>query len=50
MSKSKIIQKGGADTNNGVYNVDMRWRASRLKNIVKNKGIKMVKKMKKTNW
>jgi len=49
-SKSKINQPSGMNPKNGVYGMDMRWRASRLGNIAKNRGTKMIKKMKKTNW
>ena len=34
----------------GVFGMDMRWRASRLGNAAKNRGIMNIKKPKKTNW
>jgi hypothetical protein len=48
-SKSKINQLGGNRPQKNNLGLDMRWRASRLENVNKNKGIKNIKKAKKTN-
>jgi hypothetical protein len=46
MSKSKIFGNGNISVKKGVYGMDRRWRASRLGNIAKNRGTRMVRKPK----
>lgn len=48
MSKSNNINTGGVKPTRGVFGGDRRWRASRLGNAVKNRGIKNTKKAKKS--
>jgi hypothetical protein len=46
MSKSKIFRNCNLGVKKGVYGIDRRWRASRLENVNKNMGIRMVRKPK----